>query len=70
MQSLDVSGCTVLKRLDCQKNDIASFSITGCRNLEYLNAIESGITGVLDLHGITTLSEVYCRSNTITSLDL
>ena len=69
LSSLDVSGCTALKKLDYIGNQLTSLNVSGCTVLEYLNCFDEQLTS-LDVSGCTALKELWCYNNQLTSLDV
>jgi len=73
--SLDVSGNSALKYLDCSGHlyitvtPLQTLDLSGCAGLTYLNCSSSKLTG-LDLSGCTALTHLNCSYNRLTNLDL
>jgi hypothetical protein len=66
---LDVTGCTALKRLNCEFNGLNSLDVTGCTALKYLYCHSTALTS-LDVSGCAKLYNLDCHFNELTSLDV
>ena len=69
LTSLDVSGCTALTELDCNKNQLTSLDVSGCTSLTKLSCRSNQLTS-LDVSGCTALTKLDCFDNQLTSLDV
>ena len=58
-----------LKRLDCQRNPIASLDVSMLKNLEVLCCVNCSMTS-LNVNGCTSLRELYINDNALTTVDL
>ena len=67
--SLDLSGCTALKWLDCSYNQLTSLNVSGCTALKWLYCSYNQLTS-LDVSGCTALEWLDYNSNQMTSLDV
>ena len=67
MTSLNVSGCTSLKKLDCSYHRLTSLNVAGCIALTSLNCESNQLTS-LDVSSCTNLKYLYCQWNKITSV--
>ena len=67
LTSLDVSGNTALKDLDCSENRLSEFRFGS--GLTRLHCHENQLAG-LDLSAAPALTEVYCMENQLTGLDV
>lgn len=70
MTSLDLSGCTNLKMIECTHTEMAKLDITGCVNLEYVNLVDNRITPSLDFSQRVNLNNLNCAGNQLSSLIL
>lgn len=64
LTTLNVSGCTTLKTLDCSKNKLTNLNVSGCTELTKLDCRENQLTA-LDVSGCTELTELKCYNNRI-----
>ena len=69
MKSLNASGCTALKELQCQKNQLTSLDVSGCTALAELYCQDNQLTS-LDVSDCTALTWLNCSNNQLTSLDV
>lgn len=65
----DLSGCTALVELDCDKNQLTSLNVSGCTALERLDCTDNQLSS-LNISGCTVLVELYCDDNQLTSLNI
>lgn len=66
---LNLSGCPVLSKLECQLNSLGTLDLTGYRALTHLNCDYTGLTE-LNIGVCPTLTYLNCGDNELTSLDL
>jgi hypothetical protein len=69
LTSLNMSGCSVLTRLDCSFNELTSLNVSGCTALTTLYCYDNQLTS-LDLSRNNALTTLYCCYNQLTSLDV
>lgn len=69
LSGLDVSKCTKLKTLYCNKNAIKKLNISKNKQLELLNCMNNKISS-LDLDENQKITEVYCDSNRLKKVDV
>ena len=69
LTTLDVSGCTNLKVLNCSECMLSSLEINDCTSLTYLDCDNNRFT-TLDLSHCTNLQYLDCSYTTLTVLDL
>ncbi len=77
LTSLDVSGCTSLKRLyyhgsrghTIERESLTRLDVSGCTSLVYLNCSYNQLTS-LNVLGCRSLEELYCGDNQLTHLDV
>ena len=67
--SLDMSGCTALKYLVCDSNQLTSLNVSNCTALEWLRCGYNQLM-TLDISANTALTDLRCNSNQLTSLDV
>ena len=67
--TLDLSGCSALKYLDCRGSQLTSLDLSDCSALKYLDCYDNQLTS-LDLSDCSALEHLNCRRNQLTSLDL
>lgn len=68
--SLDVSGCTAIKKLECSNEYLTSLNVAGCTSLQCLKCAGTKLTA-LDVSQCPSLIELDCsRITTLTSLDV
>lgn len=69
LTSLDVSGLTKLKYLECWDGSITSLNVSGCTSLTEIYCNYNAIT-TLNLTGCTNIAKLNCEDNKLTSLDM
>ncbi|MDB5280237.1 MAG: internalin-like protein [Ferruginibacter sp.] len=69
LTSLDVSGMTSLKWLDCSFNQLRSLNLTGLSNLFLLGCGNNKLPS-LDVQGLNNLSALFCDANQLTALNV
>ena len=69
LAKLNVSGCTVLRQLDCYKTALTKLDVSKNTALENLDCRESLLTE-LDVSKNTALEDVVCAQNLLTKLDV
>ena len=69
LTTLNASGCSTLKTLDCSENKLTNLNVSGCTELIELNCSNSRLTA-LDVSGCTALKRLYCNENQVTNLDV
>ncbi len=69
LTSLDASGCTALKTLDCRDNKLTSLNASGCTSLTTLDCQKNKLTS-LNVSGCIALTKLDCSDNRLTSLDV
>ena len=69
LQSIDISGCTVLDKLNLNENALESIDLTNNTELTTLQ-IDANKLKSLDLSQNTKLYSLSCKNNQLTSLDL
>ena len=69
LTSLNMTGCTGLKELNCSHNNLTSLDVSWLTNLNDFNCSYNNLTS-LDLSGLTKLQVVQCQYNSLTSLDV
>lgn len=67
--SIDLSGCTALAELHCQKNSLTGINVSDCPLLTSLLCTSNEITS-LDVSGCSSLSTLSCGYNRLTQLDV
>ena len=67
--SLNLSGCTTLRRIDCSGNQLESLDVSGLSLLTYLDCGRNRLTS-LDVSGLLLLSYLDCGENNLISLNL
>ena len=68
--NIDVSGCSVLKKLTFVNNDqLTELDVSGCSALKVLTCNNSQLAAI-DVSGCTSLRELICYSNGLTTLDV
>ena len=60
--TLDLSGRSALKRLNCDNNHLSSLNIQGCHSLESVHCGSNNLTS-LSFHGLSSLSLFDCQLN-------
>ena len=74
LTSLDVSGCTNLKKIDCSFNVLSSINLTGLINLEELycdgGGNKLGKLTTLNLNGLVNLKMLSCTNHKLASLNV
>ena len=66
LTSLDVSGCTALRKLYCYYNNLTSLDVSGCTALTELECDGNNLTS-LNVSGCTALTYLNCEDNKLTS---
>jgi hypothetical protein len=69
LTNLDLTGCSALTRLWCQKNQLANLNLTGCSALTDLSCYDNQLKH-LDLTDCLALQDLKCQDNQLKSLDL
>ena len=69
LTSLNVSGCTQLKTLECDNCSLSTLDINGCSSLTRLSCMTNHLS-TLTLDACPALAELYCYGNKFTTLDL
>ena len=69
LKSLDVSGCTSLKKIYCGGNGLTELIVSGCTSLHELNCENNQLTS-LNVSGCTSLYGLSCENNQLTSLNV
>ena len=67
--ALNVSGLTLLIKLDCSGNYLTSLDVSGLTSLIDLDCIGNDLTS-LDVSGLTSLMHLDCSGNKLTSLNV
>ncbi|MBR5947135.1 MAG: hypothetical protein IKZ82_00620 [Clostridia bacterium] len=67
--SLDLSGCTAFRWLDCNLNSLTELDLSDCPALKYLDCGWNSLTE-LNVSGCTALEFLDCIVNSLTKLDL
>ncbi|MBR5718803.1 MAG: leucine-rich repeat domain-containing protein [Clostridia bacterium] len=67
--TLDVSGCTALKYLDCCFNNLTTLDVSGCTALLTLDCYSNKLSE-LDVSSNTALQHLECHYNNLTTLDV
>jgi len=65
--SIDLSGCSSLKRFSCKNNNLESIDVSGTA-IETLNYCNNNLQS-LNVSECTALRELYCYDNNLASLD-
>lgn len=69
LDSLDVSQCSSLKKLNCSYNHLSSLDLSMCPNLESLVCSFNELT-LLNINGCNDLGTLVCTGNYLTSLNV
>ena len=69
LKSIDVSGCTKLRYLECDGNELEALNVKGCTALQYINCARNRIVR-LDLSTCTALRFLDCRTNQLVQLNI
>jgi hypothetical protein len=69
LTSLDVSGCSALRELECNMPNQRTLNVGGCTALERLTCSQNLLTQ-LDVRNCTALKMLNCSSSRLTALDL
>ena len=69
LTDIDVSGCSMLKTLDCSNRMLMSLNVDGCVSLTALNCAVNRLT-VLNVSGCSALQTLNCYSNNLSSLNV
>lgn len=69
LSSLNVKGCTKLKFLDVNNNQLTTIDLSSCSQLSLLNCGLNQLT-TLNVEVCTDLSRLLCQKNQLTTLDL
>jgi len=69
LKTLDISGCTSLKTLNCSENQISELVHSNTPSIEILNCSNNQLSQ-LDLTGFSLLKNLGCVGNNLTHLDL
>ena len=67
--ALDLSGCTALKSLSCNSNELTSLDVSKNTALTSLSCSSNQLTS-LNVSGAIALTTLYCYSNQLTSLNV
>jgi uncharacterized repeat protein (TIGR01451 family) len=67
--SLNLTGLSNLKELNCSSQGLTSLNLTGLTSLETLVCGQNQLTS-LDLTGLVNLKKLYCQDNQLSSLDV
>jgi Leucine-rich repeat (LRR) protein len=67
--ALDVSKCTALAHLRCDRNQLTALDVSKCTALQTLYCDDNQLTA-LDVSKCTALQTLYCDSNQLTALDV
>ncbi|MCL2143304.1 MAG: hypothetical protein FWH44_03490, partial [Methanomassiliicoccaceae archaeon] len=67
--TLDISGLTALKTLNCANNNLTALDVSGCTVLETLVCTSNKLTE-LDVSELTALTSLGCHDNSLTALDV
>jgi uncharacterized repeat protein (TIGR02543 family) len=70
LTSLDVTACTDLANLNCERNSLASLDVSRNTALVYLYCLYNGTLAELDVGGLTGLTGLWCDDNSLASLDV
>ncbi|NLM14535.1 MAG: hypothetical protein GX218_01570 [Clostridiaceae bacterium] len=68
--SLNVSGLTALRALNCSFNQLTGLDVSGLTALTRLDCRFNELTGTLDVSGMATLTRLDCSFNQLTGLVL
>ena len=67
LTSLNASGCSNLRQLDCRFNLLTSLDVSACTGLEFLDCAVNQLEE-LNVAELTLLKRLYCSNNNLTSL--
>ena len=67
--TLDVSNCTALKIIDCQRHELEGLIVFGCTSLKNINCSRNQISE-LDVSSNAALTRIYCFNNELSALDV
>ena len=71
LTTLDVSGLTSLRRLECVDNEeLTSLNASGCTSLDDLYCLSNGKLSSLNISGCSNLKSVFARGNQLTELNV
>jgi len=69
LKYLDVSNCSALEILDCDRPKLSVLNIDGCTNLQTINCVGTSLSA-LDVSQCKKLKVLNCTANRLTSLNL
>jgi len=67
--TIDVSGCSNLKEINCYENQLISLNVSSCTNLVFLHCAWNKLTS-LNVENCSKLETLRCDDNQLTKLDV
>ena len=67
--TLDLSGCTALERLECDRNNLTELNVSGCTSLTRLDCRNNSLAK-LDVSGCAALEDLSDSCNNLTELNV